>query len=59
MKGEIFIYILVSVAVALGVSYFVVSYNQPVLDTNAVKSEEYIGKVKTQKDKLKALRRRK
>ena len=29
------------------------------LDTNAVKSEEYIGKVKTKKDKLKALRRRK
>ena len=29
------------------------------LDTNAVKSEEYLGKVKTKKDKLKALRRRK
>ena len=29
------------------------------LDTNAVKSEEYVGKVKTKKDKLKALRRRK
>ena len=28
------------------------------LDTNAVKSEEYVGKVKTKKDKLKALRRR-
>ena len=28
------------------------------LDTNAVKSEEFIGKVKTKKDKLKALRRR-
>ena len=29
------------------------------LDTNAVKSEEYVGKVKTKKDKLKALRKRK
>ena len=28
------------------------------LDTNAVKSEEYVGKVKTKKDKLRALRRR-
>ena len=28
------------------------------VDTSAVKSEEYIGKVKTKKDKLKALRRR-
>jgi len=28
------------------------------LDTNAVKSEEYVGKVKTKKDKLKALRKR-
>lgn len=28
------------------------------LDTNAVKSEEYVGKVKNKKDKLKALRRR-
>ena len=28
------------------------------VDTAAVKSEEYIGKVKTKKDKLKALRRR-
>ena len=28
------------------------------LDTNAVKSEEFVGKVKTKKDKLKALRRR-
>ena len=28
------------------------------LDTNAVKSEEYVGKVKTKKNKLKALRRR-
>ena len=28
------------------------------VDTNAVKSEEYVGKVKTKKDKLKALRRR-
>jgi hypothetical protein len=28
------------------------------LDTNTVKSEEYVGKVKTKKDKLKALRRR-
>ncbi len=29
------------------------------VDTAAVKSEEYVGKVKTKKDKLKALRRRK
>jgi len=29
------------------------------VDTSAVKSEEYIGKVKTKKDKLRALRRRK
>ena len=28
------------------------------VDSNAVKSEEYVGKVKTKKDKLKALRRR-
>ena len=28
------------------------------LDTNEIKSEEYVGKVKTKKDKLKALRRR-
>ena len=28
------------------------------VDTSAVKSEEYIGKVKTKKDKLKALRKR-
>ena len=28
------------------------------LDTNTVKSEEYVGKVKNKKDKLKALRRR-
>ena len=28
------------------------------VDTSAVKSEEYVGKVKTKKDKLKALRRR-
>ena len=28
------------------------------LDTNAVKSEEYVGKVKNKKDKLKALRKR-
>ena len=28
------------------------------LDTNTVKSEEYIGKVKTKKDKLRALRNR-
>jgi hypothetical protein len=28
------------------------------LDTNAVKSEEYVGKVQTKKDKLKALRNR-
>ena len=28
------------------------------LDTNTVKSEEYVGKVKTKKDKLKALRKR-
>ncbi len=51
MKGEIFIYILVSVAVALGVSYFVVSYNQPVLDTNAVNTiiEDYLEN-RTQED---------
>ena len=29
------------------------------VDTSAIKSEEYVGKVKTKKDKLKALRRRK
>ena len=28
------------------------------VDTSAIKSEEYVGKVKTKKDKLKALRRR-
>jgi len=28
------------------------------VDTSAVKSEEYVGKVKTKKDKLKALRKR-
>jgi len=29
------------------------------VDTSAIKSEEYVGKVKTKKDKLKALRKRK